>query len=64
MVLNVSRPFVVKEPEAGRVPYRKVGTHRRILFEDLIVYRDQSRQTSETALVELAQQAQELNLGY
>ena len=64
MVLNVSRPFVVKELEAGRVPYRKVGTHRRILFEDLMVYRDQSRQTSETALVELAQQAQELNLGY
>ena len=64
MVLNVSRPFVVKELETGRIPYRKVGTHRRVLFEDLMVYRDQSRQTSETALDELAREAQKLNLGY
>ena len=57
MLLNVSRPFVVKELEAGRIPYRKVGTHRRVLFEDLMAYRDQSRQTSEAALAELAQEA-------
>ena len=64
MVLNVSRPFVVKELEGGRIPYRKVGTHRRVLFEDLMAYRDQSRKTSEAALVELAREAQKLNLGY
>jgi excisionase family DNA binding protein len=63
-ILNVSRPFVIKELEAGRIPFRKVGTHRRILFEDLTVYQEQSRQTSEQALRELAQEAQDLNMGY
>ena len=63
-ILNVSRPFVVKELEAGRIPFRKVGTHRRILFEELKAYQDASRKTSELALRELAHDAQELNMGY
>lgn len=63
-VLNVSRPFVVKELEAGRIPFRKVGTHRRILFEDLTAYQDASRKTSELALRALAKEAQDLNMGY
>ncbi len=62
--LNVSRPFVVKELEAGRIPFRKVGTHRRILFKDLTVYQDKSRTSSEQALQDLADQAQELGMGY
>ena len=49
---------------ASGIARKSGGTHRRILFEDLMVYRDQSRQTSEAALVELAREAQELNLGY
>jgi excisionase family DNA binding protein len=63
-ILNVSRPFVVKELEAGHIPFRKVGTHRRILFEDLSAYQDKSRSASEQALRELAQAAQDLNMGY
>lgn len=63
-LMNVSRPFVVKELEAGRIPFRKVGTHRRILFEDLMAYQEQSRQTREQALADLAREAQELNMGY
>ncbi|MGA8514028.1 MAG: helix-turn-helix domain-containing protein [Burkholderiaceae bacterium] len=63
-ILNVSRPFVVKELEAGRIPFRKVGTHRRILFEDLSAYQEKSRSSSEQALRELTQEAQELNMGY
>jgi excisionase family DNA binding protein len=63
-LLNVSRPFVVKELEAGRIPFRKVGTHRRILFKDLMAYQEQSRMVSEQALQDLANQAQALNMGY
>ena len=62
--MNVSRPFIVKELEARRLPFRKVGTHRRILFEDLIEYQENSRKASEEALAELAEQAQDLRLGY
>jgi excisionase family DNA binding protein len=63
-VLNVSRPFVVKEIEAGRLPCRKVGRHRRVMLEDLLAYKQAARAASEAALQALADQAQELNMGY
>ncbi len=63
-MLNVSRPFVVKELEAGRIAFRKVGTHRRVAFEDLMAYQAKSRDASEKALAELARDAQTLKMGY
>ncbi len=63
-MLNVSRPFVVKEIEAGRLPCRKVGRHRRVLLEDMMAYQKKSRADSDAALQALADQAQELGLGY
>ncbi len=62
--LNVSRPFVIKEMEAGRLRFRKVGTHRRVLFEDLQAYADKMRQRRESALDDLADDARELGLDY
>jgi len=63
-MLNVSRPFIVKEVDSGKIPHRKVGRHRRVLLADLLAYRERSQHESEEALQELADQAQELNLGY
>ena len=60
--LNVSRPFVVKQIDEGRLPCRKVGRHRRILFEDLAVYQQSQREETEAALQALADQAQALGL--
>ena len=60
--LNVSRPFVIKQIEAGLLPCRKVGRHRRILFEDLMVYQQSLHEETEAALQALAAQAQTLGL--
>ena len=62
--LDVSRPFVIKEIEAGRLPHRKVGTHRRVAFEDLVAYAREMRKRQEHALVRMADNARELGLDY
>lgn len=63
-ILNVSRPFLVKLIEAKEIPYRKVGRHRRIRYEDLMNYKQRIDSQRMQALDELAAQAQELNMGY
>lgn len=63
-ILNVSRPYVVKLLEEGFIPFKKVGSHRRILLEDLLVYVNQQKETRKDRLQFLVQQTQELNLGY
>lgn len=63
-MLNVSRPHLVKLLEEGALPFHRTGKHRRIRFADLMDYRAQRIEASEQAMTELAQQAQELRLGY
>jgi len=63
-VLNVSRPFVIKEIEQGRLPHRKVGTHRRVAVEDLLAYAREMRKRQEQALDRMAENARELGLDY
>jgi len=62
--INVSRPFVIKEIEAGRLKHRMVGTHRRIAFEDLVEYMNTMQQKQQAALDRIAENARELGLDY
>jgi excisionase family DNA binding protein len=63
-LLNVSRPFIIQLVEAGRLPHRKVGTHRRILFEDLLEFKRRNDADRLQVLEELTSEAQELGMGY
>jgi excisionase family DNA binding protein len=61
-LLNVSRPFLVGLLESGQLPFHKVGTHRRVRFSDLMIYKRRRDAESEEALRELAALSQELKL--
>ena len=62
--LNVSRPHLVRLLEQKKMPFHMVGTHRRIRFEDLMVFKANFEKKRREAMDELAIQAQELGLGY
>ena len=63
-VINVSRPFLIKEMEAGRLCFRRVGSHRRIALEDLKAYQVKMRAEQTDALQRMADNAAELSLDY
>ena len=61
-LLNVSRPYLIKQIELGEIPHHKVGTHRRIHFNDLMVYKDRIDLATAQGLDEMVAISQALGL--
>lgn len=71
-LLGMSRPTLINLLEAGAIPFRKVGTHRRMALPDVLAYRrrapveprEPTREERLRALGEMAEYTDRLGLGY
>ncbi|HEX2080355.1 MAG TPA: helix-turn-helix domain-containing protein [Longimicrobium sp.] len=71
-ILGMSRPTLIDLLEKGEIPYRMVGTHRRVPVLDLLTYKVRmqrgrpapSRAEKLRALEEMADYTDRLGLGY
>ena len=63
-LINVSRPFLVKLLEDGDIPFRKVGSHRRVLLTDVMKYKEKVDKQRHIALSDLTALSQSEDMGY
>lgn len=63
-ILNVSRQFLVERIEQGVIPFRTAGNKRLISYRDVLAFKERTDRSSDQALDELCEQAQELGMGY
>ncbi len=59
-ILNMSRPHLVKLLETGALPFHRVGTHRRVLLDDVMAYKQAHHVRAISALKEMAKIDREL----
>lgn len=61
-ILGCSRPHLVKMLEEGKIPFVKIGKHRRILFEDVMKYKKQMKAEQKKHLVEMMNLDEDLEI--
>ncbi len=61
-ILGCSRPHLIKLLEEGKIEYTKVGKHRRIMFEDVVNYKQQMKEEQKQHLIDIMNADEELRL--
>ena len=62
--LGVSRQYLCRLLDQGRLPYTRVGTHRRIRLIDLLRYREEHHRARQQSLDELTRLTEDSGLEY
>lgn len=57
-LLNVSRQYLVRLLDEGRIPFYKTGKHRRLRLEDVLAFKNKRDQERRARLRELSQMTQ------
>lgn len=63
-ILGCTRPHIIKLIEAGEIPFTKVGKHRRILFEDVLKYKEQMKEQQRKHIIDIMNFDEEIGLTY
>ena len=61
-ILGCSRPHLVKLLEEGIIPFTKVGKHRRIMFDDMVQYKQEMKEEQKKLLIEIMNTDEETGL--
>ncbi|MEN9548296.1 MAG: hypothetical protein RIR12_887 [Bacteroidota bacterium] len=61
-ILGCSRPHLVKLLEEGKIPFVKVGKHRRIKFDDIMKYRKQMKEQQRQNIIDIMNSDEETGL--
>lgn len=62
-LLNVSRQYLVRLLDEGRIPFRKTGKHRRVRIEDVLSFKQTRDRDRRAGLRELSRMTEEFG-GY
>jgi len=58
-LLNVSRQYLVRLLDQGRIPFTKTGKHRRLKIEDMLAFKEERDRERKAGLDELARMSEE-----
>lgn len=62
-LLSVSRQYLVRLLDEGRIPYTRTGKHRRLLLDDVLAFKEQRDHERQSALTDLTRLSEDLG-GY
>ena len=61
-LLGCSRPHLIKLLETGEIKFTKIGKHRRIIFQDLLDYKNKIKAEQRKRLIEMMKADEESGL--